>query len=158
MPGEPGDTDDRVEGCPTLDIINTGLRPCHPALRSRFPPCSARRGHTWPENRSYSTFGRNTMLHHQPPTSISSPWYRGITSESQSNAWICQETELQMRTSELIEENAQQALNLLVQYAQSSRTFFPLLCFCADSSSRRLSKSSATELHYILDARSRDGR
>ncbi|KAJ4360247.1 Nuclear import receptor [Didymosphaeria variabile] len=30
------------------------------------------------------------------------------------------ETELQMRTSELIEENAQQALSLLVQYAQSS--------------------------------------
>jgi hypothetical protein len=32
-----------------------------------------------------------------------------------------------MRTSELIEENASQALSLLVQYAQSSRTFTPLL-------------------------------
>ena len=72
--------------------------------------------------RSLSQYVRSNHHPPQPPTrrhhlSALSP----SSSESQSNVWICQETELQMRTAELIEENAQQALGLLVQYAQSSR-------------------------------------
>jgi hypothetical protein len=37
-----------------------------------------------------------------------------------------QEHELTMRTAELIEDNAQQALELLIRYATSSRTSMPL--------------------------------
>ena len=38
-----------------------------------------------------------------------------------------QEYELTMRTAELIEDNAQQALDLLIRYATSSRKFKPSL-------------------------------
>jgi transportin-3 len=39
-----------------------------------------------------------------------------------------QEHELTMRTAELIEDNAQQALELLIRYATSSRTFLLIHC------------------------------
>lgn len=38
-----------------------------------------------------------------------------------------QEHELTMRTAELIEDNAQQALELLIRYATSSRKYLPIL-------------------------------
>lgn len=71
-----------------------------------------------------------------------------------------QEHELTMRTAELIEDNAQQALELLVRYGTSSRTLiFP------DSSplpltvySRGRTKPPTTPLHHFLDTRNPIGR
>lgn len=70
------------------------------------------------DERSLSQYVRRIIIYRQP---INSLRYRRLISESQSNTWSWQETELQLRTAELIEDNAQQALSLLVQYAQSSR-------------------------------------
>ena len=66
-----------------------------------------------------------------------------------------QEHELNIRTAELIEDNAQQALELLIRYATSSRTLlfartsFSLLT-CP---SGRRPKPPTPELHNLLDAR-----
>ena len=62
LPGQSGHPDDRVEGRAPPHPLNPGLRPLHPALRPRLPPRPARGSHTWPQNRSYSTFGRITHL------------------------------------------------------------------------------------------------
>lgn len=90
-----------------------------------------------------------------PPTGTTFLRYRGMLSESESNAWDYQETELQMRTSELIEENAQQALGLLVQYAQSSCMLVLLShCLANPDNSRRRTEPAVAQLHNLLDARS----
>lgn len=64
-----------------------------------------------------------------------------------------QEHELTMRTAELIEDNALQALDLLVRYATSSRMlaflhriYLLTLCSC------RRTKPAAPQLHHFLDA------
>lgn len=71
-----------------------------------------------------------------------------------------QEHELTMRTAELIEDNAQQALELLVRYGTSSRTLNSLgsspLSLTVDSCGR--TKPPITPLHHLLDTRNSIGR
>lgn len=66
-----------------------------------------------------------------------------------------QEHELTMRTAELIDDNAQQALELLIRYGTSSRMstalHLSLLSLTAHSCGRP--KSPTTPLHHFLDTR-----
>ena len=60
LPREPGDTDDRVEGCLASDTLDVGHRSLHAALRPRLPSRPTRRSHRWTKDQLDSTFGRNT--------------------------------------------------------------------------------------------------
>src|SRR5690349_15000499 len=95
----------------------------------RLSPRSPRRSHAWTKDRTLCTWTRATAhfsISTHSPMSIHSSIsirFRDIDTYDQSLNLILggQEHELQMRTAELIEDNATQALELLNRYATSSR-------------------------------------
>lgn len=58
--GEPGDTDDRMEGRPHRHRQRPGVRPSNTTLRLGFSPRPPRRSHAWTKDRTHSTSGRPT--------------------------------------------------------------------------------------------------
>lgn len=118
--GKPSHSDDRVEGRPQGCRQHTRHRSCHPTLRPRLSPRPPRRSHAWTKDCTHSTSARAALLSstHDSMSAVSMCLSRNI-----SLMLGGQEHELTMRTSELIEDNAQQALELLIRYATSSRTY-----------------------------------
>lgn len=67
-----------------------------------------------------------------------------------------QEEELIERTKELLEDNAEQVMQLMIQYAQSSRTYpalpvIPLLILSVLS--YRCHEPASSRLHYLMATR-----